>query len=321
VLAARPAWIALLAVAMGTACAGAGPAPTDDRPRATRRVPPAPVRAARQGASSEGFLALTAPPFERVHIQASTFLMGSAQSEVQAALEACNAEPLGETEICEKREYANEMSDHEVYLSDYWIDRTEVTVERYRACVATGVCSELPYAAGGARFDVPDLPAVLVSWFDARRFCGWAGGRLPTEAEWERAARGSAGHRYPWGNVYNAFLANHGRLAWDELDDSDGFLELAPVASFADGATADGVHDLAGNAEEWVADFYAPSYVEASVVNPRGPAAGDERVVRGGSYAHPRPSLRSATRGHSLADERRTWRGFRCAYDDAPDAN
>jgi formylglycine-generating enzyme required for sulfatase activity len=202
-----------------------------------------------------------------------------------------------------------------VYLSEYWIDRSEVTVERYRACVGAGVCTELPYAAGAARFDEPDLPAVLVSWHDARRFCSWVGGRLPTEAEWERAARGAHGRRYPWGNVYNPFLSNHGQLSSDDLDDSDGFLELAPVGSFPDGATEAGILDMAGNADEWVADWYAPAYVEASVINPRGPDAGEDRVVRGGSYAHPRASLRCAARSHSPPDERRSWRGFRCAYD------
>ena len=296
------------------ACVGAVP-PPQPRARPTRHVPPAPVRAKASAETTEGFVALVTPGFERVEIHAGTFMMGSAQPEVAAAEQACVAEPLGDPEICDKREYANEMWQHDVYVNAFWIDRTEVTVERYRACINTGGCPELPYASGGARFDVPELPVVLVSWFDARRFCAWDGGRLPTEAEWERAARGADGHRYPWGDIYNAFVTNHGRLAWDELDDSDGFLELAPVGSFPDGATRDGIQDLAGNAEEWVADWYAPSYEAASVMNPRGPQSGDERVVRGGSYAHLHANLRSAARGHAAADEKRAWRGFRCVRD------
>ena len=314
--AARLAWPALIAAALSGACLGSGPMPARTGVRPTRKVPPAPVAAAREGASSEGVLALVPPAPDRVRIPSGAFVMGSTQDEVMAAIHACAQEPLGDPDFCEQKgEFANEMSEHEVFVTGHWLDRTEVTVERYRTCVANGVCSELPYALGGARFDAPDLPAVLVTWFEARRFCEWAGGRLPTEAEWEHAARGDDRRAYPWGNVYNAFLANHGRLAWDNLDASDGFLEIAPVGSFPDGATAAGAVDMAGNVEEWVADWYAPSYAGLSVMNPRGPTSGDERVVRGGSYTHQRASLRAAARGHAMADERRTWRGFRCAYD------
>ena len=316
--AARPALgalVALAAAALCGACAAALPEPPPHGVRPTRKVPPAPVRAATEGSSTEGFLALAPPAFERVHVQAGTFTMGSTPEEVVNAIAVCATEPLGDPDVCEQRgEYANELSAHEVYLSEYWIDRTEVTVERYRTCVGAGECTELPYASGGARFDAPHLPAVLLMWTDARRFCRWAGGDLPTEAQWERAARGRSGRRYPWGDVYNAFLSNHGRRAWSELDDGDGFLELAPAGSFPDGAAEGGVLDLAGNAEEWVADWYAPSYEEASVVNPTGPPHGEDRVVRGGGYMSARPSLRSAARGHALPDERRAWRGFRCAY-------
>ena len=312
----RETWIAWIAVVATGACSGSGPLVSTSGARPTRRVPAAPVAAAREGLSTEGFLALAPPAAERVRVAAGTFVMGSTQDQVMSAIQVCSTEPLGDPDFCEQKgEFANEMSEHEVFVSEVWIDRTEVTVERYRVCVGNGVCSELPYAAGGGRFDVPELPAVLVTWFDARRFCAWAGGRLPTEAEWEHAARGDAARVYPWGNVYNAFLSNHGRLAWDNLDSADGFLELAPVGSFADGATPGGAQDMAGNVEEWVADWYAPSYVAASVMNPQGPTVGDERVVRGGSYTHQRASVRSAARGHALADERRTWRGFRCVYD------
>ncbi|MEZ4294915.1 MAG: formylglycine-generating enzyme family protein [Polyangiaceae bacterium] len=306
----------LLAGALAGGCGAALPEPPPPHVRPTRRIPPAPVQAAAQGGTTDGFVALAPPGNERVGIRAGSFTMGSTSPEVIDAIRTCSGEPLGDMEFCEEKlEFANELSAHEVYLSAFWIDRTEVTVAQYRTCSGAGVCPELPYASGGTRFDVPDFPAVMVSWPDARRFCAWVGGGLPTEAQWERAARGARGNRYPWGNVYNPFLANHGRLAWDDLDDSDGYLEMAPVGSFLDGATADGIVDLAGNVEEWVADFYAPSYEEASVMDPKGPSSGDERVLRGGSYAHQRAGLRSSARGHALPDERRSYRGFRCAYD------
>jgi formylglycine-generating enzyme len=305
----------LLLAALCGACSSPLPEPASPGTRPTRRVPPAPVRAATEGSSEGGFLALAPPPSERVHVLSGAFVMGSTTEEVIRAIAMCASEPLGDPDFCEhKGEYANELSPHEVYLSEYWIDRAEVTVERYRACIATGSCPELPFTSGGGRFDRPDLPAVLVNWTEARRFCEWAGGRLPTEAEWERAARGRTGRQFPWGQVWSGFVANHGRLAWSELDDTDGFLELAPVGSYPDGAAEGGILDLAGNAEEWVADWYAPSYPEANAVNPKGPPSGDDRVVRGGSYSLGRAGLRSAARGHALPDERRTWRGFRCVY-------
>jgi formylglycine-generating enzyme required for sulfatase activity len=266
--------------------------------------------------------ALRAPGPDAILIRAGTFTMGSNELEIARALTACRAEPGAED--CPEDFFSNEYAPHEVYLSDYWIDRTEVTVARYRQCVAAGRCAEPPYASGGERFDRPNYPVVLVTWQDASSFCAWAGGRLPTEAEWDRAARGpnvagAPGRRYPWGQVYNPNLLNHGRspsigggFVWAELDGSDGFLELAPVGFFTDGRTLDGIDDLAGNVEEWVFDYYAPEFPRASAANPRGPDTGDTRVLKGGSYMHGRPVLRSATRGHDLPTIRRPWRGFRC---------
>lgn len=261
-----------------------------------------------------GPLLLRAPAADSILIRAGTFTMGSDEATIVDAINICQNEPAGRNEgECKNDRFVHEYAPHPVYLSDFWIDRTEVTVARYRRCVAAGRCSEPPYASGAERFDRPDFPVVFVTWHDASAFCAWAGGRLPTEAEWERAAKGLKERIYPWGNIYNPLLSNHGRLAWDPLDASDGFLELAPVASFPDGRTADGIADLAGNAEEWVADYYAPEFPNASVVNPQGPETGDERVIKGGSYAGARPWLRAAARHHEPPNVRRSFRGFRCA--------
>jgi formylglycine-generating enzyme required for sulfatase activity len=283
------------------------------RPRRRLEAPPPapPAPPALTAGTEAGVAVLRAPGGAEVLIRGGTFTMGSSDAEFAVALGLCRTEPRRED--CKEEWFANEQSPHEVYLDDYWIDRTEVTVARYRQCVSAGQCALPPYADGGERYDQPDLPVSLVTWNDARRFCAWAGGRLPTEAEWERAARGLSGRRYPWGNVYNPFLSNHGAWALEDHDGRDGFLELAPVGSFPDGRTPEGVDDLAGNVEEWVADWFAPEYPKASAANPRGPDAGDRRVVRGGGYVRGRPWLRGAARNAEPAAERAPWIGFRCA--------
>jgi formylglycine-generating enzyme required for sulfatase activity len=297
-------------------------------------------------------LVLRAPVPDRVLIRAGTFTMGSERVEIATALTLCYCERTHQergrdvcdlsADECREDWFASETPAHQVYLSDYWIDRQEVTVERFRSCVRAGVCTPPPYAEGGERFDRPEYPVVLVTWNDARRFCAWAGGRLPTEAEWERPPRGPnrklaaapsqppaddeerlpKGRRFPWGDVYNPFLTNHGAYpaGVDEVsffDARDGFLELAPVGSFSGGRTADGIDDLAGNAQEWVADWFA-EYPAADAVNPKGPDMGDRRVVRGGSYIHGRVWHRGAARDRLNPGDRAPWVGFRCAHDPEP---
>ncbi|MFO0757795.1 MAG: SUMF1/EgtB/PvdO family nonheme iron enzyme [Byssovorax sp.] len=277
-------------------------------PRPRPDPPSAPVE---EGQASAGLLVLTAPGAEAILVRAGSFQMGASELEVAQALAACRTEPRRDE--CTEQELADEYPPHEVWLSPFWIDRREVTVARYRQCVTAGRCTPPPFSSGGQRFDQPDLPVSLVTWQDARTFCLWAGGRLPTEAEWERAARGTSGRRYPWGNVYNPFLANHGAFALVDLDGTDGFLELAPVGSFPNGRTPDGIEDLAGNVEEWVADWYAPEHNAGSEVDPQGPDVGDERVIRGGSYARGRTHLRTMSRDKDIPGRRSPTRGFRCA--------
>lgn len=309
----RPAVPLALALFAAASVSGAEAPPRKPPPT----LPPAPAQD-----TSAGVVALRTPGPDAVLLRAGSFIMGSTQAEIGHAVTLCKLEPGGAACVDEIADsFLNESAAHEVHLSDYWIDRTEVTVARYRQCVAAGACDEPPYASGGRRFDRPDFPVVLVTWHDATRFCAWAGGRLPTEAEWERAARGGSldapglapARRYPWGNIYNPFHTNHGQLALDtNLDGADGFLELSPVGSFPQGRTPDGIDDLAGNVEEWVADYYAPEYPPESARNPRGPDAGEERVLRGGSYTFGRPWMRAAARLHDHPAARRAWRGFRC---------
>lgn len=259
-------------------------------------------------------LVLRTPIEGMVRIVGGPVRLGSEVPEIAAAQRMCRFERPRER--CEGALYADEMLAHDVLLSDFWLDRHEVTNGAYRRCVAAGVC-RWPNDEGALRWTSDDQrPATLVTWHDAARYCRWRGGRLPTEAEWERAARGWSRRVFPWGDVYGPQLANHGRAGPDgivRLDDGDGFAELAPVGSFPAGATREGVHDLAGNAAEWVSDWYADSYVEPEFRDPQGPAQGTLRVVRGGSFRDGRAALRGAARNAVAPSSALSWIGFRCA--------
>ncbi|MEK7866504.1 MAG: bifunctional serine/threonine-protein kinase/formylglycine-generating enzyme family protein [Planctomycetota bacterium] len=213
---------------------------------------------------------------------------------------------------------------HSVSVSPFYLDKTEVTTTQYGRFLAEMEASgdhsrcHPTEPAGKSHVpkfrDVPTLqhtahPVVGVDWWDAYAYAAWAGKRLPTEAEWELAARGTEGRTYPWGDAWDGASLNSGTSA-------DVFPAIAPVGSFPSGATPLGVQDLAGNVSEWCADWWAP-YValEQVPVDPSGPAIGTLRVVRGGSCAH---KAETAFRGASRTQKedpssRITTLGFRCA--------
>jgi len=262
---------------------------------------------------------LRAPSRGMVLVKGGLVRVGSELTEVSDAQRMCREELS--REACSTSLFSDEMVAHDVRLSDFWLDRTEVTNDAYERCVEVGECRG-PRHVGARRWRaVPAHPVTLVTWDDADRYCRWRGARLPTEAEWERAARGFARRLYPWGEVYAPLLLNHGRAALLEVertDDVDGFLELAPVASFPSARTPEGVLDLAGNVSEWVADWYAEGYAEPETVDPRGPASGNFKVHRGGSFIDGRAWLRGARRGHALPSSSAKWLGFRCATSGRP---
>jgi formylglycine-generating enzyme required for sulfatase activity len=308
VSAPSPATLLLVLTAM--LAVTAQPARGDVRGQAPSRE--APSRPEKRAKADAGLVTLRAPATDRVFVRGGAFVMGSEALDIVFAFGLCQSEPLGEE--CRAEGFENELVPHRVSVSSFLMDRREVTVARFRRCVEAGPCKAPPLAAGGKRFEVPDFPVTNVTWSDADTYCKWAGGRLPTEAEWERAARGTRGRRFPWGDVYNPFLLNGGRFSVQPFDERDGFAELAPVGSFPGGRTPEGIDDLAGNVEEWVGDYYAPSYPEGAEHDPKGPDTGDEKVLRGGSFKHGRAWQRGASRGHDLPASRHHWRGFRCVY-------
>lgn len=198
---------------------------------------------------------------------------------------------------------ANETPIHDVWLGEFAIDRYEVTVAQYRAFVAaTG--HRLPGDWEGLTPAQPgNLPVTYVSWPDAAAYCAWVGKRLPTEAEWEKAARGDDGRRYPWG---------------DEWDPGRAAVALAhgpvPVGSYPEGASPYGVLDMAGNVHEWVADYHDAGYYAASPAeNPAGPDNHRNRVLRGGSWSSPPGWATTTFRDSSHSDAGDDRFGFRCA--------
>jgi serine/threonine-protein kinase len=199
-----------------------------------------------------------------------------------------------------------ERPQRKLQLSPFYIDETPVTAAEFHAFVeATG--HEVPEA--WSDYNDPDArpnhPVVFVNWHDAAAYAAWAGKRLPTEAQWEKAARGDDGRRYPWGDAdptpEHAWYGDH--------------RTPAPVGSRPEGDSPYGVKDMAGNVFEWVADWYSRTYyARAETTDPAGPDSGSRRVLRGGSFVHPAFTLRVTVRGRYQPDERRANHSFRCAW-------
>jgi formylglycine-generating enzyme required for sulfatase activity len=266
-----------------------------------------------------------------VHVPAGSFMMG-------------NSEGSGAR---------NEHPQHRVTLSGYCIDKTEVTVSAYAACVAKARCMPAPttnntpgrdgqYAmfdqfCNGNRDDRQNHPINCIDWNQAKTYCESLGKRLPTEAEWEYAARGSDGRTYPWGdappeprrlNACGDECVAMGEQVdptfhWKSLyDGSDGWVSTAPVGSYPDGASPFGVLDMAGNVWEWTADLYG-AYPADADTNPADTSHGPpHRVFRGGGfYVDGANAVRAAIRFYQSTDFRREDLGVRCARDAQPAAD
>jgi formylglycine-generating enzyme required for sulfatase activity len=203
----------------------------------------------------------------------------------------------------------DEYPPHDVEVPEFLIDRNEVTVDQFRRCMSANNCRSIT-AVKELPGDKGTHPVTLVTWNDAAKYCRWVGKRLPTEAEWEKAARAPGFGPYPWQGRFEARNANTATTG-------DGHEGTAPVGSFPAGASGLGVLDMAGNAAEWTADFYeATWYAKSPRSNPKGPEEDTgARVVRGGAFTDNDYLVRATARAGKDPNVANVAIGFRCAAD------
>lgn len=226
--------------------------------------------------------------------------------------------PEGEFSMGSETGDADERPVHPVYLDAFYIDMYEVTNAHYRTCVQAGAC--LPPVKNGSStrshyYDNPEFdnfPVMHISWEMAQSFCAWRGVGLPSEAQWEKAARGTDGRTYPWGEGIDCQRANYYRQQGTEFVACAG--DTTQVGSYESGQSPYGAYDLTGNVWEWVADWYGSSYYkESPASNPPGPVSGSARVVRGGSWQFSDFSVRTTRRYWFNPANALENVGFRCA--------
>ena len=276
------------------------------------------------------------------HILPGPFTMGSNQADIERALVLCN-EDVGEMD-CERYFYEDEIPQRTIYLQGFYIDKHEVTNAEYcrflnemgnqeeegAKWLDISATRDIWYYGGckiiesegqyRPRQGYENHPVTHVSWYGAKAYCEWAGKRLPTEAEWEKAARGTDGRIYPWGNTFpqdgtrvgNFADENHRNVQFIELvrGYDDGYRYTAPVGTYPAGASPYGVLDMAGNVSEWCDDWYA-GYQDSTFGN--ADFGTTYRILRGGSYVWGRASIRTSARNRERPEAASGDSGFRCA--------
>ena len=281
-----------------------------------------------------------------VYVPGGTFLMGSTEDDIDNAILDCVKDVDGFD--CDDSYYQDEFPPHTVTLSAFWLDKFEVTNEKFSVFLNENpsgnqeeegspllhIDSEFASIEEvDSRFQVKaekgEHPVIAVSWYGASAYCQWAGGQLPTEAQWEYAARGENNLIYPWGNEFNSgnesslSPANHCDSLclynWSNLEVSDAFSQTAPIENYLpSGASWVGAANLAGNVWEWVHDWYGP-YSSDEQIDPPGPANGTQKIMRGGSWTTNFTFLRTTMRHASPPVEINEQSvGFRCAMQPGP---
>jgi formylglycine-generating enzyme required for sulfatase activity len=258
-----------------------------------------------------------------VFVPYGEFWMGSDEEAVDYAVALCREQFAD----CTSDIFYDETPSHLVELDGYWIDSTEVSNNQYRQCVEAGACdlpeNDWPCESNYDDLTYGDYPVVCVDWYQAVDYCTWVEARLPTEAEWEYAARGPEGRRFPWGDEFDETQLNFcdancpslwARRA-DEVFD-DGYPQEAPAGNYPDGASWCGALDMAGNVSEWVADWSWPSsYSRLPARNPTGSSYGWAKVYRGGSWGSPPFGVCSTYRRVASPVVAMYQVGFRCVQD------
>ncbi|MBI4383347.1 MAG: SUMF1/EgtB/PvdO family nonheme iron enzyme [Nitrospinae bacterium] len=231
---------------------------------------------------------------ETILVPAGEFTMGSSEKDIDWTVKTFFSES--------KEWYQDETPSFKIVLNEFHIDKYEVTTAQYRVFMEA-VRRPAPKFSDHAKHNAPDQPVVGVAWQDASDYCQWAGKRLPTEAEWEKAARGTDGRIYPWGNDIDDTKANVRGMA-------DKFRYAAPAGSFPQGASPYGVHDMSGNVWEWTSSWYLP-YPGNKHENEN---YGEKyKVIKGGSWNSNMDLARVALRGKAPPDQQQNYIGFRCA--------
>jgi len=276
---------------------------------------------AAQAAPSGRITRATPNPKRMITVPGGWFYMGSTVPQAQRALVRFDRLEVRQTIRSQLGILlAEELPRRRIRVSTFRIDRLEVSRADYRRCVTRGRCKAVALPSRLGSFRQPNAPMINVTWHEAVAYCRFVGKRLPTEAEWEKAARGPLGRIWPWGNRWHERACNHGTI--HPIQDlfhgsaTDGWFWLAPVGRMARDRSYYGVMDLGGNAAEWVADWYRYRWWSTGKIkqhNPTGPSGGQGRLVKGGSWRRLRILSRAAAKRWLDANKREPDVGFRCA--------
>jgi formylglycine-generating enzyme required for sulfatase activity len=258
-----------------------------------------------------------------LYVPAGEFTMGSDADEVVAG---CLKFERVITD-CQRSRFVGEEPPHSVNVDAFWIDQTEVTNKMYGNCVSAGACNAPVDMSSGSHAnyfgasEFENYPVIFVDWNMAKAYCSWAERRLPSEAEWEKAARGTDANVYPWGNVFDGNIVNfcdtNCGIVHADQSSNDGYADVSPVGNYPSGKSIYGAHDMAGNVWEWVSTLYRPYPYDANDGRENF-SSSESRVLRGGSWNSDGNVVRSAIRINTAPDSAAWNFGVRCAMDATP---